>query len=217
MTLALRVFGVKELQASFGEIPRVVGGSNMRKAMNAGGGVIRDAAAIRVPIGSGLARDSLKVKVRVPDESFNAKHHGRPAYAVVGAARRINGRVAPNSAGQMRRITTRKAIRLSFGGSGYTTRRPSRYFHLLERGSQPHPIVVKNKRILTAVGVVFGRAVPHPGTKAYSPLRKAVQSSGNAAKAAVIAKLKAGLSEWAGKRALRTNTAWGRGVAGLVG
>ncbi len=38
--------------------------------------------------------------------------------------------------------------------------------HLIELGTAPHPINVKNKRVLAGDGQVFGTSVSHPGTRA---------------------------------------------------
>jgi hypothetical protein len=87
MTLVLRVGGVQDTLNAFRDLPRAIRNRHMRIAMNAGAGVIRDTAVANAPKQSGLLKKSLKVKVRVPDASYNVAHHGRPAYAVIGPVR----------------------------------------------------------------------------------------------------------------------------------
>ena len=200
--LRLQIVGVQDTINAFRDLTRTVRNKHMRIAMNAGAGVIRDAAVANAPKETGLLKKSLKIKVRVPDASFNAAHHGRPAYAVIGPARGVVSRVA-NVKGTVKTITTRQAIKRSFGGGGFTTRRPSRYAHLVEKGTRAHTITAKNSGLLSDGQRVFGRSVRHPGTKAQSFLGKAVQSSGEAAKSKVIQKLRDGISDWASVRSAR--------------
>lgn len=202
MSLRIHVTGVQDTINAFRDLPRTIRNKHMRVALNAGAGVIRDATVANIPSESGLAKKSIKIKVRVPDASFNTKHHGRPAYAVIGPARGVVGRVA-RIKGRVKTITTRQAIKRSFGGGGFTTRRPSRYFHILEKGSKPHGIKVKDKRVLSSGEVVFGAVVKHPGTKPQAPLGKAVRSSGAAAQQKVLRKLHDGIANWASVRAAR--------------
>jgi HK97 gp10 family phage protein len=200
MTLVLRVGGVQDTLNAFRDLPRAIRNKHMRIAMNAGAGVIRDAAVANAPKQSGLLRKSLKIKVRVPDASYNVKHHGKPAYAVIGPARHVVARVATIK-GVVKTITTRQAIKRSFGGGGFTTRRPSRYAHLVEKGTRPHGIKAKSGGLLSNQQAVFGRSVKHPGTKPQRPMARAVQSSGEAAKNKVIQKLHDGIANWAANRA----------------
>jgi HK97 gp10 family phage protein len=199
MTLVLRVGGVQDTLNAFRDLPRAVRNRHMRIAMNAGAGVIRDAAVANAPKQSGLLKKSLKIKVRVPDASFNTAHHGKPAYAVIGPAHHVVGHVA-RIKGVVKKITTRQAIKRSFGG-GAVYRRPSRYAHLVEKGTRGHDIKATNAKVLSDGATVFGRAVKHPGTKAQSFLARAVRSSGAAAQGKVIAKLKDGITNWAANRA----------------
>jgi HK97 gp10 family phage protein len=215
MTLVLRVGGVQDTLNAFRDLPRAIRNRHMRIAMNAGAGVIRDAAVANAPKQSGLLKKSLKIKVRVPDASYNVKHHGKPAYAVIGPARGVVGRVATIK-GVVKTITTRQAIKRSFGGGGFTTRRPARYAHLVEKGTRAHGIKATNAKVLSDGATVFGRAVKHPGTKAQSFLAKAVRSSGAAAQGKVIAKLKDGITDWAQARAVRARVGKIRSVADFI-
>lgn len=202
MTLVLRVGGVQDCISAFRDLPRTIRNRHLRIAMNAGAGVIRDAAEANVPSSSGLLKKSLKVKVRVPDASYNAKHHGRPAYAVIGPARNVTGRVALVK-GRYKTLTTRQAINRSFGGGGFHVRRPARYAHLIEKGTKPHGIKAKNAGLLSNSEAIFGRSVKHPGTKAQSFLSKAVRSSGAAAQQKILRKLHDGIANWASVRSAR--------------
>src|SRR5688572_21122460 len=91
MTLVMKVFGVNDCLAAFRELPMTVQNRGMRIGLNAAAGVIRDAAKANAPKETGLLRQSLKIKVRIPNASYNAAHHGKPAYAVIGPARRVVG------------------------------------------------------------------------------------------------------------------------------
>jgi hypothetical protein len=201
MSLTIHVQGIPEAIEAFRDLPRQVRNRHMRIAMNAGGGVIRNAMAARMPVETGLLKRSLRVKVKVPDASFNVAHHGRPAYAVIGPKRGITGRVGISRKGVMKTLTTRQAIRASFGGSGFHVRRPSRYAHLIERGTKAYMVSVKDKRVLSNGQTIFGRSVLHPGIVARRPMAGAVASSGAAAQAKVIHKLRDGIFDWAAKRA----------------
>ena len=205
MTLILRVGGVQDCISAFRDLPRTVRNKHMRIAINAGAGVIRDAAVSNAPKESGLLKKSLKIKVRVPEASHNPKHWGRPAYAVIGPARHVVSRVATVK-GIVKTITTRQAIRRSFGGGGFTQRRPARYAHLIEKGTRPHRIKATNARVLSDGATVFGRAVKHPGTKAQSFLGKAVRSSGAAAQQKILRKLHDGIANWAAVRSARVRS-----------
>jgi hypothetical protein len=204
VTLVIKVHGIPEAVEAFKDLPRTVRNRHMRIAMNAGGGVIRNAMAARMPVETGLLKRSLRVKVKVPDASFNVAHHGRPAYAVIGPKRGITGRVGISRKGVMKTLTTRQAIRASFGGSGFHVRRPSRYAHLIERGTKAYMVSAKDKRVLSNGQTIFGRSVLHPGIVARRPMAGAVASSGGAAQAKVVGKLREGIYDWASRRAVRT-------------
>jgi hypothetical protein len=202
MTLVLRVGGVQDTISAFRDLPRTIRNKHMRIALNAGGGVIRDAAVSNMPSATGLLKKAMNVKVRVPDASHNPKHWGKPAFAVIGAAWSVQGRAAVIK-GRLKTITTRQALRRSFGGGGFVSRVPARYAHLVERGTKPHGIKATDKRVLSGGGTIFGRAVKHPGTKPQAPLGKAVRSSGAAAQKKVLRKLHDGIANWASVRAAR--------------
>ena len=156
----------------------------MRIALNAGGGVIRDAAAALAPKETGLLKKSLKVKVRVPDASKNPAHHGKPAYAMIGPSRNVVGVQAYRKSGarakfKTARLKSRKkgeADRWARSGLlvGTNLRRPSRYAHLVEKGT---------KR----------------GVKATRFMARAVSVAGEAASAKVISKLQECLEGFASK------------------
>lgn len=213
MTLAIKVHGVQDTLAAFGEIPRAVGNMNMRVAMNAGAGIIRDEAVANIKSRSGLLAKSMKIRVKVPDASFNTAHHGRPAYAVIGPSRNVAGIQTYRKTGRLGKI---KALRVkrkgriesivgrSLFGSRVATNliRPSRYAHLVEKGTKAHKISAKSARVL-AMGELFRRTVQHPGTSAKRFMSRAVQSAGPQAQTKIIDKLRQGLGEWAARRAVR--------------
>jgi HK97 gp10 family phage protein len=215
MTLVLRVGGVQDTINAFRDLPRAIRNRHMRIAMNAGAGVIRDAAVANAPKETGLLKKSLKIKVRVPDASFNTRHHGRPAYAVIGPARNVVGLTQTSKAG-LKLTTVKRLQRKGFRGNLVQRRRPSRYAHLVEKGTRPHGIRAKNVGLLSSGTAIFGSSVKHPGTKAQSFLSRAVQSSGEAAKQKVIQKLKDGITDWARSRAVRAKVGRIKSVADFI-
>src|SRR5688572_15201680 len=87
MTLAMKITGLREAQRALQEVPRRTYHLHLRKALNKAGGMLRNAASNFARVDTGLLKKSLKVKVKIPAASFNAAHHGKPAYAVIGPGR----------------------------------------------------------------------------------------------------------------------------------
>lgn len=129
--MKVQVLGVKETLETFALLPLSVQNMNMRKAMNAGAGVIRDAAVANAPEDTRLLKRSIKIKVRVPNASRNVAHHGKPAYGVIGAARRFVGVQTfrkSGKAGKFKIVRLKPTQRLATN-----VKRASRYSHLAER------------------------------------------------------------------------------------
>lgn len=159
----IHVAGVKEALRAFDELPRKVRFKHLRIALNAGAGLIRDRAASLARRETGLLAGSLGIKVKIPDASYNEKHHGKPAYAVIGPKRKSGHmmlltdkkgqveRMERHSLAQADLIAERKrlakergvprlareiaAIKSVLGkhGKRMVYRNPSRYAHLVER------------------------------------------------------------------------------------
>lgn len=125
---------------------------HVRIALFAGGGVIKRAAIRNAPKDSGLLQKSIRVKVKVPDASYNKSHHGKPAYAVIGPGRGIVGfrsktgrisaktlaaatKTASISKGKIVTVKERDRF-IPLGGGKLLTfnRRASRYAHFAEKG-----------------------------------------------------------------------------------
>lgn len=119
---------VAKLVKNLEVLPRRVGLKVFRIALNAWGGVVRNTSRSLARRQTGLLRKSLTVKVKIPDSSYNVKHHGRPAYVIVGPARNV---VGPVASGKL--LSIRKATKRVLSGGKVQTRRPSRYAHLVER------------------------------------------------------------------------------------
>lgn len=212
--IVARVYGVEDALSAFNELPATVQNQGWRVALNAGGGVIRDAMAANARKESGLLRRSLKVKVTVPNASFNKAHHGKPAYAVIGASRNVVGLATFSRSGARRNIKAVRVRRVKgvgdfFAKSGLRVatnlRRPSRYAHLMERGAKAHVIKKRNGRELA-------KPIAHPGVKATRFMARAVASHGEAAKAKVVVKIKDAISVWAVRRALKVRGLRGTGL-----
>jgi HK97 gp10 family phage protein len=176
MTLVVKIHGIDETLSAFRDLPRTIANKHMRIALNAAGGVIRDAAVANAPKDSGLLKKSLKVKVKIPNASYNLSHHNKPAYAVVGPSRNVVGVQTFRKSGKAGRF---KSIRLKTNQRIATSlRRPSRYAHLVEKGTSR-------------------------GVKETRFLANAVSSSGNAAQTKMIQKLRDGIQSWAATRRSR--------------
>lgn len=150
MTLNMQVRGVRETMAALREVPRRVQLRHVRIGLSKGAGMLRDAAARMAPRDTGLLSRSLKVKVKVPDASFNKTHHGKPAYAVIGAQRMKSPYRRKTAAGRMIGYgAANKEFRASLKAGGgirksrahvqgmfhnAVYRSPSRYSHLAEAG-----------------------------------------------------------------------------------
>lgn len=176
MSIRVEVAGVSDCLRAFSELPQAVQNRQMRIGLNAAAGVIRDAAKSNAPRETGLLRRSLKIKVRVPNASYNRAHHGRPAYAVIGPARRVIG--LATTAGGKTRGGIKRAIKAQSGVGTVRIRRPSRYAHLVEKGTRRG---VTPKRFLA----------------------RAVSNQGEAAKAKMLNKIRDGVMNWARGRRSR--------------
>jgi hypothetical protein len=167
--MRIHVEGAKHAIEAFADLPARMQFKHIRIALNAAGGVIRDRAAQIVPRESGLLRRSLAVKVKIPNASFNQKHWGKPEYAVIGARRRFTQAVTFNKSGKARSISREGVFTAAFKGRTVKRRKPSRYLHLVEKGT------------------------PHVMARPF--LDTAVRTEGGVASAKAITKLKQGLAQ----------------------
>lgn len=159
MTTRIHLEGVDAALRAFAELPRRLGLKHLRIALNAGGGIVRDRAQQIVRRDSGLLAKSLGVKVKIPDASYNAAHHGKPAYAVIGPKRRSGkflrltrkGTLKGFGAAQRELTAERKRLEkegklsplqreraavaaVAKNNQDAIYRNPSRYAHLVEKG-----------------------------------------------------------------------------------
>lgn len=174
--MKLKVTGVAEAVSAFETMPRAIANKHVRIALNAGAGVIRNRAASIARKNSGLLSRSLGIKVKVPDASYNSKHHGRPAYAVIGPRRNISGAVTPSGSSLGARVLgTKKAVlKAAFNRKRVIRRKPSRYAHLVENDHKTRG----GKHVM-----------------GYSFLDTAVRTEGSSATAKMLAKLKQGAEQ----------------------
>lgn len=126
--------GVEQAIANLGNLPRKVAHRHLRIALSAAGGTIKAAAVAKAPAETKLLRKSLGVKVKIPDASFNVRHHGRPAYVVIGPRRQFVG-PAIRKGGRTKILSTKRAVKHVLGGGKVQVRRASRYAHLAEKAS----------------------------------------------------------------------------------
>lgn len=119
----------KQLMGNLIELPRRVGLRVFRIALNAWGGIVKSHEKRLAHRGAtGLLARSPTVKVRIPDASYNVKHHGRPAYVMVGPDRRL---VRPFAGGTT--LSIKKATKRVLSGGRVHVRKPSRYAHFVEK------------------------------------------------------------------------------------
>jgi hypothetical protein len=74
---------------ALGLLPRRVGLLHLRKALSAWGGQVKNVAVSMAPRATGTLVKGLKVDVRIPDASYDTRHHGKPARVLVGPLRRF--------------------------------------------------------------------------------------------------------------------------------
>jgi hypothetical protein len=129
---------VAKLQWRLNQLPRNVQHRQLRIALNAWGGEVRNVAKRSAAKETGILRRSLRVKVKIPAASFNPTHRTKPAYVVVGPGKGIVGPARRNSRGQLRSTSLKRATKTVLTGGTIYTRRPSRYAHLVEKGVKGH-------------------------------------------------------------------------------
>lgn len=154
----MRVVGVESTINALRTLPRKMRFKHMRIALNAGGGVLRDAAKAKVRHVSGALKASLKVKVKIPEASHNPAHRQKPAYIVVGPGRRSQKFFKPGPGWRndtkatktYKRVykdniglgvnslqAVREGIRFTrLIHHGVKVRFPARYAHLVEKGTK---------------------------------------------------------------------------------
>jgi hypothetical protein len=150
MSLGMRVVGTMEAAQAMRDVPRRVQLRHVRIGLNKGAGMLRGSVSSMTPRDTGALAKSYKIKVKVPDASFNKAHHGKPAYAVIGASRqkrayrrrtsegRLIGHGAANKsfAAELKAGTklgqARRTVENTFKDAIY--RAPSRYAHIVEKG-----------------------------------------------------------------------------------
>lgn len=125
--------GIEQAVANLAQLPKKVAFKHLRKALSAAGGTIKKAAAANVPVETGLLKKSLIVKTKIPDASWDIRHHGRPAYTIIGPRRRFfytNARkqkFAFNLAKKSHELARQQGYRFTTIGGA------SRYAHVVEK------------------------------------------------------------------------------------
>ena len=139
---------MEKLRLNLEQLPRRVRIKHLRIGLNAWGGVVKAKAVARAPVETGLLKKSIIVKVTIPDASFDVQHHGKPARVIVGPSRNV---VAPfiRKGGKTRKLGLTRATKLVLGGTKVRVRKPSRYAHLVEKGtkrSKARPFIAPAQR-----------------------------------------------------------------------
>lgn len=156
MSLNVDIKGVQGTVAALNQFPGRLRFKYMRIALLAAMGVVKKKAQSLARTMTGLLRRSIGVKVKIPQASYNPKHHDKPAYGLVGVRRResllmmagekpIRAKVQNLAKGRQIDIISSKKnfakVRFALASGQKVRRRvASRYAHLLERGhGGPHP------------------------------------------------------------------------------
>jgi hypothetical protein len=119
-------------------LPRRVGLLHLRKALSAWGGQVKNTASSLAPRATGTLSKSIGVAVKIPDASYDVKHHGKPARVIVGPKRRF-GRIATQKELKSGRLGKRriKSGRYTFkaiqGAKVFSYIPASRYAHFDKR------------------------------------------------------------------------------------
>ena len=86
----IQITGVEQALANLAQLPRKVAFKHLRIALSAAGGTIKQGLMAAVQSNTGLLRKSQTVKKPViPDASWDIKHHGKPAYVMIGTKRHV--------------------------------------------------------------------------------------------------------------------------------
>lgn len=151
MSLSVKLVGLNECIGALRNLPLSIQRKHMRIAMNAAGGMLKNAAVSRVPQRTRLLKQSLAVKVQ-------QKKSGE-WFAVVGAKKGMKRAVRTTKAGATKALSKRATSNLKFtpGGGSRQYIDPARYLHLVEKGTKSHVVSVKNKRVLAGNGGIWGR------------------------------------------------------------
>jgi hypothetical protein len=92
---------------ALGLLPRRVGLLHLRKALSAWGGQVKNAAEAGAPRATGALSKGIGVSVKIPDASYDVKHHGKPARVIVGPKRRF-GKIATQKELKSGRLSKRR-------------------------------------------------------------------------------------------------------------
>jgi hypothetical protein len=83
----------------------------------------------------------------------------RGVTAIVGARKRFKRAVRFTKKGKIIGIGKQKAAALEAGGVKLRFQSPSRYAHLVEKGTKAHVVRAKNAKVLARSGTIFGKQV----------------------------------------------------------
>lgn len=157
MSVTVKLHGMKEAVAALNQLEGRLKFKHLRIALNAAMSPVKRQAIANAPRGSGLLAKSMRVKVKIPDASYNPNHHGKPAYGLVGPGRGIVGFNTISKTGKVGGVSARTlaaATKATAAGKGLIQtvrerdrfsklavkpvklyrRRASRYAHFVEKG-----------------------------------------------------------------------------------
>lgn len=132
MPTTIKLVGVDQAIANLGNLPRKVAFKHLRVALSAAGGQIKDTLKLLAPVETRTLKNSFAVKTKIPDASWDVKHHGKPAYVVIGA-KRGSAKLVTNWKGRVITATKKTLERARAFRIKARWRKPSRYSHLAEK------------------------------------------------------------------------------------
>jgi HK97 gp10 family phage protein len=184
-----RLVGVKEAVEAMTELRPALQRKTMRIAMSAAGGVVLNDARSRVVRESGLLKKALGVKVSASKQ--------KEWFAAVGAKRGNKLAIRVTKRGQVRTLSTKKASKLAESGTKLTYRNPTRYAHLVEKGTRSHTVATQ-KAGMTNGSQWFGKSA-RVRARAKPFLRPAADATAEIAGQTAVRKIKEGIEQEAAK------------------
>lgn len=126
-----RVKGIDKLRNRLARIKPSVERKHMRRAMLAAGGVIRDEAASRAPVRTGLLKRSYRVKY--------VRRRDGGGLAIIGPKQGMKRAIRRTRRGTFRAIGKKKLAELQAAKSPIRYHDPARIAHLVEKGHKGAP------------------------------------------------------------------------------
>lgn len=126
MALTATMSGTEKVREHIAQLPANMRNLAVRKALSKAGGIFKRDAQFLAPKETGILKQSLAVKAKVPlDES-------KTPYVIIGAQRRRKTAVEQRKNGKFKKVA-KKTLGLLPSGAFTKYRTPTRYLHVVER------------------------------------------------------------------------------------